>query len=98
MTVPKRPTLRLNKAVSLPADLLKIDYRVVWNEAAAQWDIKRNGLDTKNSRRKRQSAIDLAVRQAKAELDTAKGKITVSTVEGTKTKTEWTSEAKPGPG
>ena len=91
MTTPKRPLLKLNKAVTLPAELLKIDYRVVWNEAGEQWDIRRNGVDTKNSRRKRQSAIDLAVRQAKAEMETAKGTITVSTVDGTAVKTQWTS-------
>ena len=96
MTTPKRPTLKLSKPVTVRVPTLIVDYRVVWNEAASQWDIKRNGVDTKASRRKRQSAIDLAIRQAKTEAG-ANAKVTVSSVEATKTKTEWTSEgdAKP---
>ena len=96
MTTPKRPILKLSKAAKIPAELLKIDYRVVWNEAAAQWDIRRNGVDTKNSRRKRQSAIDLAILKAKAEQETAKGTITVATLEDGKAKMQWTSEGGAG--
>jgi len=88
----KRPILKLTKPVNIRLPQAgPIDYRVIWNQAASQWDIRRNGVDTKTSRRKRQSAIDLAVRQAKAE--TAKVKITVTSVEGAKVKTEWTAPA-----
>lgn len=76
--------------VSLQEPTATIEYRVTWNERDAQWDVRRNGVDTNTSRRKKQSAIDLAIREAQAEVNTSRAKILVTTMEGRKVKTEWT--------
>ena len=58
----KRPILRLrtDAAVKIPLPGITIEFRVLWNEAKAEWEIHRNGTALQSSRRKRQSAIDLA--------------------------------------
>lgn len=90
MTDSKRPILRL-KAGAAAAPVLRVEYRVVKQEPEAEWQILRNGVDTGKSRRKKQSAIDLAILDARAELGTAKAKVTVTVLEAGKVTTEWTS-------
>jgi len=68
MTDSKRPILRL-KAGAAAAPVLRVEYRVVKQEPEAEWQILRNGVDTGKSRRKKQSAIDLAILDARAELE-----------------------------
>jgi hypothetical protein len=95
----KRPILGLSKPLKAPlAGLATIDFRVTWNEATAAWDVKRNGVDIHASRRKRQSAIDLAIRKAQAEAATSQAKIIVTSLENGKAKTEWPLPAGPGKG
>lgn len=95
----KRRTLSLSKPLSAPiGGAATIEFRVIWNEAAAAWDITRNGVDLHVSRRKKQSAIDLAIRKAQAEMATSAAKIVVTSVEDRKKKTEWPLPAGAGKG
>jgi hypothetical protein len=66
-------------------------YRVVMNTLRSEWNIFRNGVRTSNARRKKQSAIDLAIRSAQVELPSVEGKILVTTFERGKLTTEWSS-------
>ena len=95
----KRRTLSLSKPLTTRiGGAATIDFRVSWNEAAATWDVTRNGVDLKTSRRKKQSAIDLAIRKAQAEMETSQAKIIVTSIEDRKAKTEWPLPAGAGKG
>jgi hypothetical protein len=67
-----------------------VEYRVLWNKANQEWDCLRNGAPTGSSaRKKKQSAIDSAVRDAKAELENSDATIMVICVEARKIETVW---------
>jgi hypothetical protein len=67
-----------------------VEYRVVRDERTGGWDVLRNGTPTDiSARRKLKSAIDCAIRDAKAELDRSKAKIVVTCLQGRKLESMW---------
>jgi len=67
-----------------------VEYRVLWNEAKQEWNVYRNGAATEvSARKKRKSAVDSAIRDAKAELDTSKIIIVVTCQQGRKVEIVW---------
>lgn len=73
-----------------PVKAADIEFRVVLNKAKMEWNVFRNGVATDvSSRKKKQSAVDSAVRDAKAELDGSNAYIVVTCVEGRKIETVW---------
>ncbi len=68
-----------------------IEYRVVWSEIDAHWEIHRNGAKTSASRRKKQSAIDIAILAARSEEWPPVAKVIVTSLKDRILKTEWVS-------
>jgi hypothetical protein len=67
-----------------------VEYRVRRNERTRFWDVLRNGIATEvSARKKRMSAVASAIRDAKAELETSKGSIVVTCLEGQRLETLW---------
>jgi hypothetical protein len=67
-----------------------VEYRVVFNEVEKVWDVYRNGAPTGiRARRKRISAVDSAIRNAKAELETAGMRISVTCLRDGVLETVW---------
>jgi hypothetical protein len=67
-----------------------VEYRVVLNKAKMEWNVFRNGAGTDvSARKKKKSAVDSAVRDARAELATSNSDIIVTCVEGRKIETVW---------
>lgn len=67
-----------------------IDYRVVFNKATMEWNVFRNGASTDvSARKKKSSALDSAIRDARAESVTSKAHIIVTCVEGRKCDVVW---------
>ena len=86
-----RKIIRLKMpAPRLAAD---IEYRVVWSEISAHWEIHRNGAKTSTSRRKKQSAIDMAILAGQSEVRPAEVKVIVTSLKGRTLKTEWESRS-----
>lgn len=78
--------IRDNSAVTFP----DVEYRVVQNKAKAEWNVFRNGAATDvAARKKKKSALDSAVRDAKAELKNSESFVVVIAVEGRKVETVW---------
>lgn len=76
-----------NRAVLKIAD---VEYRVLWNEGNQGWDVLRNGAMTDISgRRKRKSAVDSAIRDAKAELEPSGATIVITCLTGRQLETLW---------
>ena len=75
-----------------------IEYRVVWSETSAHWEIHRNGVKTGASRRKRQSAIDIAILAGQSEERPPEAKIIVTSMKDRTLKTEWVSPPNKGDG
>ena len=76
------------KRISLK--IATVEYRVHWNEAAQAWDVLRNGVATGvSARKKRKSAVDSAIRDAKAELKTSKATVVVTCLQDRKLETVW---------
>lgn len=72
------------------AKIADVEYRVVLNKAKMEWNVFRNGTGTDvSARKKKKSAVDSAVRDARAELATSNVDIVVTCVEGRKTETVW---------
>jgi hypothetical protein len=69
-------------------DAPDVTYKVEWNEKTSQWDTLRNDANTQLSRKKRQSAVALAIRLAKAEQHGI-GKVSVFSLAAGKAKIEW---------
>jgi hypothetical protein len=70
--------------------LADIEYRVVRNEATKQWNVFRNGVVTViSARKKKKSAVDSAVRDAKVESENSGAVIVVISVEGRKIEMVW---------
>ena len=67
-----------------------VEYRVLFSEKKQSWDALRNGVTTDISgRRKRKSAVDSAIRDAKAELEMSGATIVVTCLTGRKLETLW---------
>jgi hypothetical protein len=67
-----------------------VEYRVRWDEAGQEWNVFRNGAATAvSARKKRKSAVDSAIRDAKAELETSRAVIVVTCLQGRKLETLW---------
>lgn len=67
-----------------------VEYRVAWNEGAQGWDVLRNGAVTDvRARKKRKSAVDSAIRDAKSELETSRFTIIVTCLQNRKLETLW---------
>jgi hypothetical protein len=70
--------------------LADVEYRVVWNKMEKEWNVFRNGAATGiAARRKKKSAVDSAIRDAKAELEASNAVIAVISIEGRKIETVW---------
>jgi hypothetical protein len=86
-----RKIIELKKpAAHIKAD---IEYRIVWNEISANWEIHRNGTKTGASRRKRQSAIDMAILAIQSEESRPDAKAIVTLLKGGTLKTEWVTKS-----
>jgi hypothetical protein len=86
-----RPILRLktsSESLRRGEDKADVTYKVEWNEKDSQWVTLRNEANTQLSRKKRQSAIALAIRQAKAEKHGI-GRVAVLSLAAGKAKLEW---------
>src|SRR5882757_2770297 len=91
-----RKILRLKVPASrMAAD---IEYRVVWSEINAHWEIHRNGAKTSASRRKKQSAIDIAILAVQSEVRSPEMKVIVTSLKDRTLKTEWVSPSNKGDG
>jgi hypothetical protein len=76
-----KPSIRSNWAV--------LEYRVIWNGACEEWVIYRNGTRTGKTRRKKQSAIDLAIIAIREDQSLTDAKATVVSIRDGVAKTEW---------
>jgi hypothetical protein len=89
-----RKIITLKRPVSRPAP--EIEYRLVWSASDAHWEIHRNGVKTSASRRKKQSAIDMAILAIQAEPRRPDAKAIVTSLKDRALKTEWVSPPAPG--
>jgi hypothetical protein len=90
MAIVKPPRPRLSIRSPRAQEITDVEYRVTWNEEAQGWDAFRNGAVTDvRARKKKKSAIDSAIRDAKAELKTSATNIIVTSLEGRKLETVW---------
>jgi hypothetical protein len=70
--------------------LADVEYRLLFNEANQAWDVYRNGVATAVAgRKKRTSAVDSAIRDAKAELETSEAVIMLTWLQGRTLETLW---------
>ena len=83
------------KIISLKAPARRrvpdIEYRIVWSEIDAHWEIHRNGAKTSASRRKKQSAIDIAILTVQSEERSPEARVIVTSLKDRILKTEWVS-------
>jgi hypothetical protein len=85
-----RPLLSIRNPSAVK--VASVEYRVIWNEAAQGWDVLRNGAATGVcARKKKKSAIDSAIRDAKEELKASEANIIVVSPEARKLETIWKS-------
>jgi len=84
-----RKTIKLKMPAS--SALAGIEYRVVWSETGAHWEIYRNGAKTGVSRRKKQSAIDTAILAIQAEERSPGTNAIVASLKDRILKIEWSS-------
>jgi hypothetical protein len=90
MAISKTPRPRLGIRKSATLKIVGVEYRVVWNDEAQGWDVLRNGVLTNvSARKKRKSAVDLAIHDAKAELGTSATAIIVTCLQDRKLETLW---------
>lgn len=90
MAILKTPRPRLGLPNSRALKISDVEYRVKWNEEAQGWDVLRNGAVTDVcARKKRKSAVDSAIRDAKAELETSTATIIVTSLQAGKLETLW---------
>jgi hypothetical protein len=70
--------------------LAEVEFRVVWNEKEQGWNVFRNGTMTSVAgRKKKKSAVDSAIREAKIEFEASGTRIVVICLEGRKLETVW---------
>ncbi len=85
------PIPRKTIKLKMPASTVSagIEYRIVWSETDAHWDIYRNGSKTGASRRKKQSAVDMAILAIRAEERSPQMNAVVVSLEDGIMKIEW---------
>jgi hypothetical protein len=92
-----RSSATLRKIITLkrPASrtAADIEYRVAWNEIGGDWEIFRNGEKTGRSRRKKQSAIDMAILAIRSEEKSSAAKVIVTSLKDGSFKIEWAGRA-----
>ena len=90
-TVSQSPTPRKILGLKSPVrpKWAVLEYRLVWREPAGQWEIYRNGVKTSSARRKKQSAVDLAILAIGADKSLAGAKARVLSVRDGQVRTEW---------
>ena len=72
--------------------IAEVEYRVLWDHTMSGWGIHRNASPTQiAARRKLRSAIDYAIRDAKAELQASGAIIAVTCFQGRKLENVWLS-------
>jgi hypothetical protein len=72
--------------------MAEVEYRVLWDHDRRGWGVRRNGNPTEvTARKKLRSAIDCAIRDAKAELKTSGALIMVTCFHGWKLESMWLS-------
>jgi len=92
MTIEKKPRPVLGIRSPRALKIAGVEYRVIWNEEAQGWDVLRNGVVTDvRARKKRKSAVDSAIRDAKTELETSAATIIVICLQNRKIETLWKS-------
>ena len=69
-----------------------LEYRLVWSEPAGQWEIYRNGVKTSSARRKKQSAVDLAIFAIGKDKSLGGANARVLSVRDGQVRTEWERE------
>ena len=74
----------------LSLKIVRIEYRIKWDDKTLTWDVLRNGIATDIvARRKRASAVASAIREAKAEFNVSDNSVVVTCLEGHKLETLW---------
>jgi hypothetical protein len=68
-----------------------VEFRVIWNKFSGDWEIYRNGVKTNGSRRKKQSAIDIAILKLRSEDRPLEAKAIVTSLKDEDLKIEWES-------
>lgn len=96
-SMPHPATSRKTLTLKNPALAKPLEYRVVWNGTTAEWEIYRNGVKTGQARRKKQSAIDMAVLAIKSDESFAAAKAVVVSVKDGAHQAEWTRPASESP-
>ena len=92
MAIEKRSRPLLSIRNPSAVKVARVEYRVIWNEDAQGWDVLRNGAATGVcARKKKKSAIDSAIRDAKEELKSSEANIIVTSPEARKLETVWKS-------
>lgn len=90
MAILKKPRPRLGLPNPRALKIADVEYRLVWDEKVQGWDVLRNGAVTDiRARKKRKSAVDSAIRDAKAELETSATTIIVTCLQDRKLETLW---------
>jgi hypothetical protein len=75
-----------------PLRIADVEYRIQLNELGQVWDVLRNGVATDvSARKKKKSAIDCAIRDARIELETSVSIIVVTCRDARKLETIWKS-------
>lgn len=89
MTALPKPRKILGLKSSVRPSWAVLEYRLIWNGTSGEWDVFRNGVNTGMSRRKKQSAIDLAVLAIRGDQGLSGAKTTVVSVKDALSKVEW---------
>lgn len=66
-----------------------VEYRIIWNQDNAAWEVFRDGMDTGLSRRKKQSAIDIALQAVEKAGETRTANVKIVSVRDRKLIVEW---------
>lgn len=89
MTASPKPRKILGLKSSVRPSWAVLEYRLIWNATSGEWDVFRNGVNTGMSRRKKQSAIDLAVLAIRGDQTLSGAKTSVVSVKDALSKIEW---------
>jgi hypothetical protein len=88
-------SLKQRKIISLGKPLRKdyavLEYRIVWNDVSWEWGILRNGTSTGLARRKKQSALDIAILAIQNDENASQMKAKIVSLKDGLSKIEWTS-------
>lgn len=84
----ERKTLSLKRPIV--SNIVMLEYRLIWNEKSLEWDIYRNGVKTGLARRKKQSAIDMAILSVQSEEEVLRKNGKVVSMKDRMLTVEWT--------